>query len=103
MANDYSGANHVVLPVLHLNSGEIHNIAVPADLKLPEVHEALSDYIHPVEPTKEGSIEYSKPFKDAAKAAWGSVASGLVPKETGYKRRLEGQTGHDDNTRCSQW
>lgn len=93
MANDYSGANHVVLPVLHPNSGEIHNIAVPADLKLPELHEALSEYVHPVEPIKEGSIEYSKPFKDAAKAAWGSVASGLTPKETGYNVDWKGRPG----------
>ena len=38
--NDYSGATHVVLPVVHPN-GEVHHVAVHEDTPLDELHESL--------------------------------------------------------------
>ena len=81
MANDYSGAEHVVVPVLHSDSGEIHDLAVPADMELNDLHGALlgSGY-HATEtkPTAEGAVENSDAFRQSALKAANRAASAEV-------------------------
>jgi len=118
--NDYSGANrHVVVPVLHSGSGEVHNVAVPANTPIPEFHDALLDggyhgegnvkppqwmptpYFDPKVdfqtgkprvwgPTKEGVVENSPEFKSAAAAVWKAANEGRDSNEAGTY--LDGKT-----------
>jgi hypothetical protein len=95
-----SGTPHVVIDVQH-PSGETHSIGVPADEKIADFHQALLDagYEHPAIPNKEkgpekeNALEFSERFKADAAKAWGSVASGLVPKEAGYNIDKFGRGG----------
>jgi hypothetical protein len=81
--NDYSQAKQVVIPVVH-PSGDIHNISVPEDTSLEDFHSALvkAGYDTPQvsakqeKPTPEGSLEYSKEFKDNARQLW-SLSGGV--------------------------
>lgn len=88
---DKFDSGHVVLPVAH-PTGEVHDIAFPADTPLAEVHNVLSDY-HQPEPTKEGSMEHSAQFKSDAAKAWGSAASGLLKREAAYSIGRDGKAG----------
>ena len=36
-------SGHVIVPVLHPGSGDVHTIAVPEDTSLEDLHSALSD------------------------------------------------------------
>jgi hypothetical protein len=80
-------SGHAILPVLHPDSGEVHNIAVPTDTSLSDLHSALAeDYAHPAlasakQPTAEGAIENSEDFRAAARKAWGGAGSGLLNNE----------------------
>lgn len=84
---------HVVLPVLHPDSNEIHNIAVPADTDLGELHKSLSDagYEHPAlndaidahaaQPTEEGTLEESPEFQKANRQIFDSMNHGKTKGE----------------------
>jgi hypothetical protein len=71
MANDYSSA-YSVIPILHSDSGQIHDVAVPTDMELGDLHNILlnSGY-HATEtkPTAEGAVENSDAFKQSATKA----------------------------------
>jgi hypothetical protein len=75
MANEYE-SGHVVIPV-YSSTGEMMRVAVPGDTPIPEFHAALEDHYHQdvfasqAQPTKEGSVEYSSAFRDAANKALG--------------------------------
>ena len=83
-------SGHVVLPVAH-PSGETHNIAVPPDTDLGDLHAALTDagYEHPAltgktpQPTAAGAIENSKEFKDNAQKLWNEAQNGKDRGEVG--------------------
>jgi hypothetical protein len=93
-----SAPTHEVLPVAN-PAGGVDHIAVPIDTNLGDLHAALSDagYLHPAldtpatAPTKEGSLEYSEPFRKVAAAAWNSSALGMLPGEAGAYLDAKGQ------------
>jgi hypothetical protein len=97
-------SGHVILPVLHSGSGEVHNVAVPENTPMPELHDALLDSgyhsnwapyrdpkVDPITgrprpnygPTKEGVLENSPEFKSSAKAVFEKSGSGRNPNEAG--------------------
>ncbi len=96
-----SGVGHVVVPVLHGPSGEVHDVAVPASTPLPELHDALLDAgyhgsnppylgadvdVHgrPKQgPSREGVLENDPKFKAAAKAIYEASGRGRNPNEAG--------------------
>jgi hypothetical protein len=93
-----SSTGHVVVPVLHPN-GETHNISVPADTSLDDLHSALLEtYTHPAiesqikQPTKEGVLEYSDAFRKAAKDAV-SASRGFMGNEAGFASNAQGTPG----------
>ena len=100
MANerDFSGAYSVV-PILHKDSGEVHDVAVPADLTLGDLHGILlnSGY-HGAEtkPTAEGAVENSDAFRRNAKKAVTQSVMGVVDKgkggEAGFTVQRSGTT-----------
>lgn len=88
-----------VIPVAHPN-GEVHNIAVPPDTPLADLHFALSDYSwgknppylganvdalgHPKKgPNKDGVLENTPDFKKAARAVWDAAGRGRNTNEAG--------------------
>ena len=102
-------ADDVVLPVLH-PAGEVHNISMPADTTLPELHDALLDggyalpggisknwapymdpKVDPVSgrprpdygPKKEGALEYDPKFKAALAKVWEAAGYGKNSTESG--------------------
>lgn len=83
MANNFDSGNpHVVLPILHGGSGEIHNLAVPTNTDLGDLHSALnsSGYAAPLanpQPTAAGAIENSDQFRNQSNAAWKAVDKGF--------------------------
>ena len=91
-------SGHAIIPVLH-PSGEIHNIAVPANVDLPELHQALvaSDYHFPEkQPAGDGPngpLETSPDFKEAARKAWLNVNYGDLPQESGFVVNKDGKAG----------
>jgi hypothetical protein len=89
-------SGHVILPVGH-PSGEVHNVAVPADTDLGDLHSALGDsgYHHDLsdiekiapqkQPTAAGALENSDDFRNQSKAAWDAVNKGGNPfAESGF-------------------
>jgi hypothetical protein len=58
------------IAVLH-PSGEVHSLEIPPDMSMADVHASLSDYYQPSQPTREGAVEYSSAFRQAAKQAVG--------------------------------
>jgi hypothetical protein len=95
-----SGAGHVVLPVLHSGSGEVHNIAVPVNTDPGELHDALlngnyhgpTPYLgagvdvfgHPKKgPNRSGVLENSPGFKKAASEVWEKAGRGRESTEAG--------------------
>jgi hypothetical protein len=98
MANE---PTHVIVPVLHPESGEIHAIAVPPDVPVADLHAALSDYEHPAlndhlaqsQPTEQGALENSPAFKKAAADAWADTAYGKIPEERGFMVSNSGDIG----------
>jgi hypothetical protein len=96
MANDKYPLVHPIIPVLHPD-GEIHDIAMPPDTSLAELHDGLTDYRMPITakgPTKEGSLEYSPEFKQAAAKAWGLTMHGRLPlRETAFSVNRQGNPG----------
>jgi hypothetical protein len=95
-----SGTPHVVVPVLH-NSGDIHDIAVPEDTPLADLHSALAkDYSRPAiegqekQPTAEGAVENSPLFRATARKAWDESVSGMDPTtESAFEVDKTGGTG----------
>jgi hypothetical protein len=93
--------DEVIVPVLHSGSGEVHDISVPHDTPLSELHDALldkgyhSDWVpyqgasvdsqgHPKQgPTKEGSVEYDPKFKETASKVWETAERGKSSTESG--------------------
>jgi hypothetical protein len=83
---------HVVIPVLHPDSGEVHNIAVPTDTDLGELHKSLSDagYEHPgittaeAGPTEEGTLEESPEFQKATRQIFDSMNHGKTKGENAF-------------------
>jgi hypothetical protein len=95
-----SGTGHVVLPILHSGSGEVHDIAIPANTDPGELHDALlngnyhgpSPYLgpnvdalgHPKKgPSRSGVLENSPEFKKAASAVWEAAGRGRNTSESG--------------------
>lgn len=90
----------VVLPVLH-PSGEVHNISVPPDTPMPELHDALLDAGYHFDnppylganvdahgrpkagPSKEGAVEYDPKFKEALSKVWDAAGYGKNSTESG--------------------
>jgi hypothetical protein len=89
---------HAIVPVLH-HSGEVHDIAVPEDTSLEDLHSSLidSDYHLPIpaaqQPTAEGSIEHSPEFKNTAKDAWVMGELGRKSGEAGTYLDSKGNPG----------
>lgn len=104
MANETENkydSGHVVLPVLHSGSGEVHNIAVPENTDLGELHDALLDrgyhFNNPpylganvdahgrpkAGPSREGVSENSPEFKKAAADVWKAAGEGRNSNESG--------------------
>lgn len=92
MANENTtkwDSGHVIVPVLHPDSGEVHNIAVPEDTSLSELHTALGDagYEHPgittaePGPTEEGTLEESPEFQKANQEIFDSMNHGKTKGE----------------------
>lgn len=98
MANESYDSGHVVIPVVH-PSGDVHNIAVPADTSLPDFHEALTDYYHPLpddtnQPTAAGAVENSEAFRQRAQQAWDKAMNGMKPNvESGFDVGKTGTVG----------
>jgi hypothetical protein len=94
-------AKHVIVPVYHSGDDAIHNIAVPAETPLPELHDALvaggyhsgwapyqganvDSFGRPkAGPSKAGVVENSEKFKAAAKAIYEASGRGRNPNEAG--------------------
>jgi hypothetical protein len=88
MANEFD-SSHPVVPVRHPETGDIHNISVPPDTDLGDLHAALSDagYTHNMslnsQPTAAGAIENSPEFKKNATELWNSAGNGKFRGEAG--------------------
>ncbi len=89
-------SGHVILPVAH-PTGDVHNVAVPSDTDLADLHSALGDsgYHHDLsdisqiapqkQPTAAGALENSDDFRNQSKAAWDAVNKGGNPfAESGF-------------------
>lgn len=94
-------AKPVVIPVYHSGDDAIHNIAVPAETPLPELHDALvtagyhsgwapyqgasvDSFGHPkAGPSKAGVLENDPKFKAAARAIYDASGRGRNPNEAG--------------------
>lgn len=118
MPNDNNfEAKHVIVPVYHSGDDAIHNIAVPADVPVSDLHKSLVDAGYgnapsdvlpdsrpsgasrdwsPYQgagvdsfgrpkagPSKQGVVENSPAFKQAAKDVWKAAGYGLKPTESG--------------------
>jgi hypothetical protein len=103
MADDTYDSGHVVIPVLN-PSGDIHNIAVPEDTSMADLHDSLVDsgYAHPAldqqlgqqQPTKDGAIEYSPAFKKLAANMWDRSGRGVQQTEVGTYIDKSGNAGN---------
>jgi hypothetical protein len=89
MANEKFDSGPVI-PVLHPN-GDVHNISVPEDTDLADLHSTLADagYMHnaltsQTQPTANGALENSPAFKESARKAWSEVSYGDLPQEAGF-------------------
>jgi hypothetical protein len=88
-------SGHVIVPVLHPDSGEVHNIAVPEDTNLKDLHSALSDagYEHSgittaeTGPTEEGTIEESPEFQAATRKIFEGMNAGKKKGESAFYMR----------------
>ena len=73
MANDPTPTSetHATVPVLHPESGEVHDIAVPFGTDIADLHQALSDYYMDAnrQPTEAGALENQDSFREAARNA----------------------------------
>jgi hypothetical protein len=94
-------AKHVIVPVYHSGDDAIHNIAVPAETPLPELHDALvtagyhsgwapyqgasvDSFGRPkAGPSKAGVVENTEKFKAAARAIYEASGRGRNPNEAG--------------------
>jgi len=94
MAENKYDSGHVIVPVLHPDSGEVHNIAVPPDIPVADLHSALLDgYAHP-EPSREGAVELSPAFRKAAAAASQMAQMGEIKRsQNGGAIRNTGEAG----------
>jgi hypothetical protein len=110
MANENRfDSGHVVIPVLH-SSGDVHNIAVPEDTPLTDLHSALAkDYSRPAiegqekQPAAEGAVENSPLFRATSRKAWDSVTSGMDPTvEAGFDVDKNGRVGPIQTQRTSK-
>jgi hypothetical protein len=108
-ASNFEPDKHVVIPVLH-PSGDVHSVAVPADMSVADMHSHLvgSGYAAPdidapkmsnptpywganvdnqgrpkAGPTKEGTVEYDPKFKDTAARVWAQANFGRDSNESG--------------------
>jgi hypothetical protein len=98
MANETYDSGHVVIPVLHPDGG-VHNIAVPTDTPIADLHDALTDYYlpdlaKPSQPTADGAVENSPAFKQRAQQAWDAAVRGVRPDvESGFEVGRTGNAG----------
>ena len=94
---DKFDSDHVVLPVVHPDG--LHDIAVPEDMNLEDLHSSLvNDYApmpvkKPAQPTAEGSIEHSAPFRSTARDAWQMGELGRKSGEAGTYLDSKGNPG----------
>jgi hypothetical protein len=51
------------------------------------------DHVQSKQPNRDDVLENQKSFKEASKAAWSGVASGLVPREAGFNVDKYGRAG----------
>ena len=88
----YSGASQpVVVPVYHAGNDEVHQIAVPPDTDMGDLHNALVDagYAPSIPsndkgPTADKAEENTPIFKAAALAAWTAAGNGQLEEEAGF-------------------
>ena len=95
MPDKYDSGKPRVIDVLH-PSGDVHSIAVPPDLPLSDLHAALTENYqigNPGQPAREGSLEYSPAFRDAANKAYGASARGMTRREAGFSVDQNGRPG----------
>ena len=82
-----SGVARVVLPVATA-SGDIHQIAVPPDLPLPDFHDALLDAGYHLggdqQPSPLGALEMQPKFKEQVARAWESIGNGTHESESDF-------------------
>lgn len=97
MATNNFDSGHAIIPVTH-PSGEMHMIAVPEDTDMADFHAALGDagYHHDLpQPTREGAIEYSPEFREAAGKAVQAVANfSKKGTEAGFAVNKSGKPAH---------
>jgi hypothetical protein len=95
---DKFDSGHVVIPVLH-PSGDVHEISAHEDTTLDDLHTSLvNDYApmpvkQPAQPTAEGSIEHSEPFRKTAFDAWQMADLGRKSGEAGTSFDSKGNPG----------
>ena len=93
MANENKfDSGHAIIPV-QVGDGQVDHIAFPIDTPIPELHSALLDHVQSKQPNRDDVLENQKSFKDSSRAAWSSVASGLVAKEAGFNVDKYGRAG----------
>lgn len=85
-------SGHAVIPV-HVGNGQVDHIAFPIDTPIPELHSALLNHVQSKQPNRADVLENQPSFREASKAAWSSVASGLVAKEVGFNVDKYGRAG----------
>jgi len=94
---DKFDSGHVVLPVVHPDG--LHDIAVPKDTMLDDLHSSLMDSDYhlsipaPKSPTAEGSIEHSESFRKTAFDAWQMADLGRKSGEAGTYLDAGGKPG----------
>jgi hypothetical protein len=62
--------------VYHAGTDEVHDIEVPTNTPLADLHSALLDANYHDGPTEEGAEENTEKFRDAARDSWQASGSG---------------------------
>lgn len=78
-------SGHPTLPISIVHpSGDVHELNLPANTPVADLHNSLSDYYHS-EPTAAGALENSADFRNQARASWDAVNKGGNPyAESGF-------------------
>lgn len=101
MATNNYDSGHVVIPVVH-PEGDVHNIAVPADTDVRDLHSSLTNagYSHPAIDTPERGpsidniLENTDAFRRQSAAAWKVVSQGMNSRaESGFNVNKDGEVG----------
>jgi hypothetical protein len=92
MAENKYDSGTAVVPVYHAGSDEVHNVEVPANTPLADLHSALTDAGYHDGPTEEGALENTSDFRKAARDAWMSVGLGQKQAESAFTVDSNGKT-----------